>query len=85
MAVLPVTEVPLYIGSFVMSMPTLNVLGEPGVTAAQVPGLTVIQAALVVDSIHSVSFNELFDDVEAVVEKADRLTGLGSEGCSLTI
>ncbi|UKL13751.1 hypothetical protein [Dissulfurimicrobium hydrothermale] len=72
-------------GSFVKSIPTVNVAGWPGVTVVQVPGLTVIHGSLVDARIHSVCVVLVVVDDVAVVEKTLKVTGLGFDSCSFAM
>ncbi|WP_428121222.1 hypothetical protein [Dissulfurimicrobium sp.] len=72
-------------GSFVKSIPTVNVAGWPGVTVVQVPGLTVIHGSLVDARMHSVCVR-----LPILVDMADvavtvKVTGLGFDSCSFAM
>jgi hypothetical protein len=71
-------------GSFVKSIPTLNVAGWPGVTELQVAG-TVIHESLADARMHSFCVMPAEELDVAVVEKTDKVTGLGFDSCSFAM
>ncbi|MGQ9812936.1 MAG: hypothetical protein ACUVQ2_06040, partial [Dissulfurimicrobium sp.] len=72
-------------GSFVRSIPTLKVAACPGVMVLQVEGMMVIHESLVDARMHSFCVILFADPDIAVVEKTDKVTGLGFESCSFAI